>query len=762
MAYLQTEEEIKLIQTHFDELLTHCQKFPAEEIEIIHRAFLLANDAHMGIPRKSGGPYIIHPIAVARIVAVEIGLGHKSIAAALLHDVVEDSHYTLDDIRLLFSDQIAYLVDGLTKIEGASDNNDSSNSKQAENFKKILITLSDDIRVILIKLADRLHNMRTLEFMAPAKQMKIASETMFIYAPLAHRMGFYIIKSELEDLSLKFSQPDAYKKISDKLKQRELDSKDFINRFIAPIIEELKQANITFEISSRFKSVYSTWRKMQVKDIPFEEVFDLFAIRIIFDATEGVPERIQCWHVYTLITEIYRSKIDRLRDWTSTPKANGYEALHCTVMGLGGDWVEVQIRTRRMDEIAERGIAAHWKYKDNEAKENELDRWLKQVKEFLENPNINALEFLDQFRMNLFANDISVFTPKGETKSLPKGATALDLAYLIHTEIGNHAIAAKVNHKLVSLNHVLGSGDQVEIVTTATQKPQLEWLNYVTTARAVSLIKNSLKSESKNNQLKGREIIECELQKFGIRPSTRTYRKLIEAYKVSDKKELFSNVGTGVIQLNNLDKILRHNTPYKWVQYWGMQILGMGSPKKNLRKKITLEYENEKNAKYKRIDRKTPYLLKENVEDKSLSYIIAECCKPIPGDEVVGFVNEDNVSVTIHKRKCPTATKLASQFGDRIVTAKWATHKVLSFLIVLEIKGIDRLGILNELTGIVTGQLGVNIRKLSVESHDGIFEGTIELYVHDTVDLNNLIMQVVKIKGIETVRRIEKIDSTVA
>lgn len=759
MSLLQTEEDKALIQSQFEELLIHCHKCSTEEIESIRRAFLFANEAHKGVRRKSGEPYIVHPIAVARIVAAEIGLGYKSISAALLHDVIEDTDYTLDDIRLLFDDKIVYLVDGLTKIEGAFDNN-ASTSKQAENFKKVLLTLSDDVRVILIKLADRLHNMRTLDSMSADKQMKIAGETMYIYAPLAHRMGFYSIKSELEDLSLKYYQPDAYKEVMSKMQQRELDSKDFVNQFTEPIIQKLNNANITFQISSRFKSIYSTWRKMQTKNIPFEEVYDLFAVRIVFDAAQGVPERTQCWHIYSLITEIYRSKIERLRDWTSTPKANGYEALHCTVMGQGGEWVEVQIRTKRMDDIAERGIAAHWKYKDADSHENELDKWLKQVREFLDNPNIDALEFIDQFRMNLFTNDITVFTPKGETKSLPKGATALDMAYLIHSQIGNHAIAAKVNHKLVPLNHVLRGGDQVEIVTTSTQKPQLEWLNYVATARAVSLIKNALKSESKNNQLKGRNSIEEELRKLGIRPSARTYRKLIEAYKVNDKKELFSNIGTGLIQLDELDKILRENTPYKWVQYWGMQILGIGNPKKNLRKKLLENVDKGKeNGKYTPIDRKSTFLLKENAEDKTLSYIISECCTPIPGDEVIGFVNENNTSVTIHKKKCPEAMRLASQFGDRIVNAKWATHKVLSFLVILEIKGIDRIGILNELTGIITGQLGVNIRKLSIESHDGIFEGMIELYVHDTEDLNDLIARVGKIKGMEAVRRIEKIEN---
>jgi GTP pyrophosphokinase len=746
---LQTPEDQRLIKTKFDELLASCTKCSKEEMEIIRRAFNLANDAHMGVRRKSGEPYIIHPLEVALIVVREIGLGYKSISAALLHDVVEDTDYTVEDIRtrFRFGDKIASMVDGLTKIEGLFD---KSQSKQAENFKKILLTLTDDVRVILIKLADRLHNMRTLDSMPPDKQFQIASETLYLFAPLAHRMGFFEIKSEMEDLSMKYYNPSSYSEIKAKIEKKEEESGKFINDFEQPIIEKLQKAKIEFQISSRFKSVYSTWRKMKTKNVPFEEIYDLFAVRIVFVPTRGVPERTQCWSIYSLITEIYHSKTDRIRDWVGTPKINSYEALHCTLMASGGTWVEIQIRTHRMDEIAERGIAAHWKYKESESEEGEFDKWLQEVKENISKPDVDALQFLDNFKFNLLTPNIYVFTPKGDQYTLPKGSTILDFAYGIHTEIGNRTAAAKVNYILCPLNYVLQSGDQIEIITVENQKPSREWLGYVITPKAKSIIKNALRSEVKEHRKQGRNIIEEKLKELGIKPSARTYRKLINAYNQSTKEEMFSNVGSGLLTLDNFDKIIRENSPQKIVQYWGMQ-LGLGG-RRNMK---SMRKEALKKKQSQEISRKIPYLIKETAEDEAPSFIIADCCKPIPGDEIIGFTDENKTSVTVHKRTCPTASSLAATQGDKIINTQWATHKMLSFLAILEIRGLDRIGILRELTDIIARQLNVNIRKLNIGSHDGIFEGSMELYVHDVEDLNILINHVKSIKGMDVVKRVE-------
>jgi GTP pyrophosphokinase len=700
----------------------------------------------MGVRRKAGEPYILHPLTVAMIVVKEIGLGEDAICAALLHDVVEDADYTVEDIRFSFGDKVAELVDGLTKIEGVFD---KTQSKQAENFKKILLTLITDINVILIKLADRLHNMRTLDAMSERKQFQIASETFYLFAPLADRLGFYKIKTELEDLSLKYYEPAAYKEIKEKIDKKEIESETFIRNFEAPVIEKLKEAEIEFVINSRFKSVYSIWRKMQSKNVPFEEVYDLFAIRIVFKPNSNLPERTQCWAIYSLVTEIYRPKLERLRDWVGTPKANGYEALHCTLMGPGGVWVEVQIKTERMDDIAERGIAAHWKYKMSGQSKKELDNWLQQVRENLMTNEENAENFVSHFKTSLLQPEIYVFTPKGEQRKLPKGATALDFAYDIHSHIGNHAIAAKVNYKLVPLNHVLKTTDQVEIITTRTQKPKKEWIDFVTTVKAKNLIKTALKSEVKEHSKKGKEIIDTKLADLGIQPSARTYRKLIEAYKQTNKDELFSNVGAGLLSLDNFNKVIRENTPQKWVQYWSMQLgLGGRNKIKNLRKLV--EEKQQQTGKSEKINPKSTYFLKDD-----LSYKIAECCKPIPGDEIIGFTDSSTSIVTVHKRKCETAIKLAAQHAEKIINAQWSVHKILSFLAVLEIRGIDRLGILRELTDIIADRLNVNIRKLNIESHDGIFEGYIELYVHDLEDLNLLISTVQQIKGMDSVKRVE-------
>ncbi|MDR2287024.1 MAG: RelA/SpoT family protein [Prevotellaceae bacterium] len=743
---LQTNSEKKLIKEQLEELLSNCRNSTAESKGKIRKAFDFANHAHMGVRRKAGEPYILHPLTVALIVVKEIGLGEDAICAALLHDVVEDADYTVEDIRFSFGDKVAELVDGLTKIEGVFD---KTQSKQAENFRKILLTLMTDINVILIKLADRLHNMRTLDAMTERKQFQIASETFYLFAPLADRLGFYKIKTELEDLSLKYYEPAAYKEIKEKIDKKEIESETFINNFEIPIISKLKEAEIEFVINSRFKSVYSIWRKMQNKNVSFEEVYDLFAIRIVFKPNNNLPERTQCWAIYSLITEIYRPKLERLRDWVGTPKANGYEALHCTLMGPEGVWVEVQIKTERMDDIAERGIAAHWKYKTTSQSKKEFDNWLQQVRENLMANEENAETFVAKFKTNLLLPEIYVFTPKGEQRKLPKGATALDFAYDIHTQIGNRAIAAKVNYKLVPLNHILKSTDQVEIITTRTQKPKKEWLDFVTTVKAKNLIKSALKSEVKEHSKKGKEIIDKKLADLGIQPSARTYRKLIEAYKQGNKDALFSNVGAGLLNLDNFNKVIRENTPQKWVQYWSMQLGLSGRSKiKNLRKIV--EERQQLNEKPEKINPKSTYLLKDD-----LSYKIAECCKPIPGDEIIGFTDDSASIITVHKRKCATAMKLAAQHAEKIVNAQWSVHKILSFLAILEIRGIDRIGILRDLTDIVADRLNVNIRKLNIESHDGIFEGFIELYVHDLEDLNILINAVQHIKGMDSVKRVE-------
>ena len=557
LAVLSNTEEQKA-KEQFEWLLHNCSRCntPGDR-ELIEKAFKLAFDAHKGMRRKSGEPYIFHPIEVAKIVNQEIGLGPKSVASALLHDVVEDTDYTIEDIENLFGDKIASIIDGLTKISGVFDN---KSSLQAENFRKMLLTLSDDVRVILIKLADRLHNMRTLESLPENKRIKISGETIYLYAPLAHRLGLYAIKTELEDLSLKHRYPKIYSDLLQNVSENEQKRQHFINKFALPIIEKLNGSGIEFDISGRPKSIYSIWNKMQTKNIHFEEVYDLLAIRIVFEPLPSIPEKTQCWNIYSLITDIYMPKPDRIRDWVSTPKANGYEALHATVMGPNGKWVEVQIRTKRMDEIAEKGYAAHWKYKQTDTHENELDKWIRRIREMLENQDSNALEFLDDFKLNLFASEILVFTPKGQIISLPKDATALDFAYEIHSQIGNKAIGAKVNHKLVPLNNHLASGDQVEIITSDKQKTQREWLNYVITAKAKTSIKNALKAETKNRIEKGKQTLEEKLKELDLRPSSRIFKKLLPAYEVVSKDELYSKIGSGIITLPDLKKILKKNS----------------------------------------------------------------------------------------------------------------------------------------------------------------------------------------------------------
>ena len=741
-----TADDISRIETEYSLLtdnLYRCDK-PGDR-ELIDKAFRFANEAHRDMYRNSGEPYIIHPINVARIVNQEIGLGAKSVSAALLHDVVEDTGIPLEEISKQFGPKIASLIDGLTKISGTY--NKETNSLQAENFRKMLMTLSDDFRVILVKIADRLHNMRTLDSMPEHKRMKIAGETIYLYAPLAHRLGLFAIKTELEDLSFKFRHPRIYDEIVRKVKMDEKKNLALINRFSLPIIEALNNNNIIFDISGRFKSIYSIWKKMQSKNVPFEEVYDLLAVRIVFEPGPEMSERAQCWQIYSLITDIYTPKPDRLRDWISRPKSNGYEALHLTVMGPEGRWVEVQIRSQRMDDIAERGFAAHWKYKgDMSQTESELDKWLKHIREMLANPMSDPLTFLDEFKMSLFSSEIMVFTPKGLLVNLPKGASALDFAYEIHTDIGNKSIGAKVNYKLSPLSTTLQSGDQVEIITSNIARPEKEWLEYAHTAKARNAIKDALRDESTDRIQKGMDMLEQKLSELGILPNSDIIKKLLDNYELLNKDELYSRIGLGLINLDELRKVLKKAPEGSLRKYWKLAIGGV--TRRNAETK-------EAPAQADKIDKSQPYLLRENVDNTTSSYVIASCCQPIPGDEVIGYLDHSN-SLIVHKPKCPAAVKLMSSEGNRIIPVRWTIHKLASFLARISINGIDRIGLVNEVTTIISKELNVNIRNINVSVYDGIFEGTIDLFVHHTRDLNNLIMQLSNIKGIASVKRIEE------
>ncbi|MFZ0280371.1 MAG: RelA/SpoT family protein [Bacteroidales bacterium] len=737
------EEDIKNIQTEYDSLVNNLLRSnnPGDR-ELIDKAFRIANKAHWNMRRKSGEPYVIHPIAVAKVVNQEIGLGARSIATALLHDVVEDTEYSLEDVKRDFGDKIANLIDGLTKISGTYDKG-SSSSMQAENFRRMLLTLSDDLRVILIKIADRLHNMRTLESMPENKRMKVAGETIFLYAPLANRLGLYAIKSELEDLSFKFRQPMIYQDIASKLKHGEKKYMSLINKFSLPIIEKLTEAGIKFDINGRPKSIFSIWKKMQSKNVPFEEVYDVLAVRIVFKPIAGIPEKTTCWNIYSMITDSYLPKPDRLRDWISRPKPNGYEALHLTVMGPEGKWVEVQIRSERMDEIAERGYASHYKYKGDNSPETELDKWIKKIRMMLENPLEDPIEFLDEFKMNLFSSEIMVFTPKGVLVSMPKGASALDFAYEIHTEIGNKAIGAKINYRLNPISATLMSGDQVEIITSDIAKPEKEWLSFVTTSKAKEAIKSQLKTESTSRIQKGMTMLETKLGELGVAPNSEIVKKLMLSYEVVNKDELYSGIELGTINLENLKKIVRPSPSKNVIKYWELKLLG--------NKKTKKEDEEEPAEK---IDGNIPFLLRENIENSGQSYEIAKCCNPIPGDEVLGYRSPEG-SIIIHKPKCPVAIRIMSNEGNRIIAVKWAIHKLVSFLARISMTGVDRIGLVNDITNIISSELKVNMTNVNISVRNGIFEGTIDLFVHHTQDLNNLILKISNVSGIESIKRVE-------
>lgn len=740
---LQTKADQRLIADYYDDLCrSFDQRISEEGKERIHKAFEFANNAHAGVKRKSGEPYIIHPIAVATIVSAEIGLGATSIIAALLHDVVEDTDYTLTDMQDLFGEKVASIVDGLTKL--SDEFTAQHDSKQAINFRKMLMTLSDDVRVILIKLADRLHNMRTLESMAPHKQLKIAAETLYIFAPLAHRLGLYAIKTELEDLSLKYKQPETYNLIKFRLHNQKEKRDYLVTQFIKPIEEVLANEGISFNISSRLKSVYSIWNKMQTKGISFDEIYDLLAIRIVFKPKGNMVEKRQCFDILSLVTDIYKPKPDRIRDWITIPKANGYEALHVTVMGPEGKWVEVQIRTERMDAIAERGFAAHYKYKEELSPETELDRWLEKIREMLQNPESDALEFLDDFTMNLYPREIVIFTPKGKMVNLPKGASVIDLAYEIHTDLGNHCIGAKISHKLVPVSHVLESGDQVEILTSKSQKPDIEWLKFITTAKAKGKVKQAFKLDKKRHFEQGREIIEEKLKTYNIRPTSDTLKKLTAYYNLSNKDQLYAQVGMGFIDFNDIENILKSRRKKKLANYWKLSF-----GKKDAEEEIDLELPDKK------IDKKSTFILKEEPEEAN--YTLAKCCQPIPGDNVLGYLTSNN-HVVIHKRNCPVANKLMSQQGDRIITAEWTKFKRRSYLTRLKLNGFDRIGIVSEITNVISKLNNINMRTVMFDTHDGIFEGELFLYIHNVEDLNNLIARLMKIKGVDNIERMEKVE----
>jgi len=701
------EEDIKRIQSEFDSLINNLQRCnkPGDR-ELIEKAFKIANEAHWNMRRKSGDPYILHPISVAKIVNQEIGLGAKSIAAALLHDVVEDTDYSLEDIKRDFGSKIASLIDGLTKISGTY-NKETSSSMQAENFRKMLLTLSDDLRVILIKIADRLHNMRTLDSMPENKKMKVAGETIFLYAPLTNRLGLYAIKSELEDLSFRFRQPMIYEEIASKLKHSEKRYFTLINKFSLPIIDKLTEAGLKFDINARPKSIFSIWKKMQSKNVPYEEIYDVLAVRIVFEPVPGIPEKTTCWNIYSIITDYYLPKPDRLRDWISRPKPNGYEALHLTVMGPQGKWIEIQIRSTRMDDIAERGYAAHWRYKGDDSQESELDKWIKKIRQMLENPLEDPIEFLDEFKMNLFSSEIMVFTPKGTLISLPKGASALDFAYEIHTEVGNKAIGAKINYKLNPINAILMSGDQVEIITSDIAKPVKEWLSFVHTAKAREAIKDALRTESKNRIQRGMEILESKLNELGVAPNSEILKKIMQSFDIANKDELYSGIELGIINLDNLKKIIRKNPSRNVMKYWELKLLGSKKEKKEE------EHSTEK------IDTSVPFLLRENIDNAEQSYEIAKCCNPIPGDEVTGYLSPEG-AIIIHKPKCPVAIRLMSNEGNRIIAVKWAIHKLVAFLARINMTGVDRIGLANEITNIISSELKVNMTNINISVSNGI------------------------------------------
>ena len=729
--YYSKEDEI-VIDDAWQDLKRSCNKICKGEDDwnLINRAFFLAKEAHQGVRRRSGEPYLLHPIAVAKIVIEEIGLGVKSVIAALLHDVVEDTDYTIEDIERIFGHKIASMVDGLTKMSGVFN---ADTSAQAEYFRKVLLTLSDDVRVILIKIADRLHNMRTLGYMPKDKQIKITGETIHLFAPLAYRLGLFPIKSELEDLCMKYRFPDEYNEIQRKIEETEPERQQYINKFCEPIHAILQKNGIEYEISGRIKSIYSIWSKMQRKQISFDEIYDLFAIRIVFKALPFPSEKTQCWQIYSSITDIYAPKPDRLRDWISMPKANGYEALHSTVMGADGIWVEVQIRTQRMEEIADRGFAAHWKYKHATLSQNEdaFDNWLSKIRDALSGSTENAVEFLDNFKLSLYTSEITVFTPKGEQRKLPFGATALDFAYDIHTKIGNKAIGAKINHKIEPVTKQINSGDQIEIITADNASPKPEWIDIVITTKAKQAIASFLKREREDNISHGLAIFEEKLAQFDITLSGSVLRKVMQAYGCRNKDELYSKIGAGIISLDNIEKIIKSSSASKILKFW------------KLWRDSKPENGDEEGSDA------------SEITSNDDQFAIASCCNPLPGDSVVGFKDPMTGKIIVHKASCNELNRLASLFGKNIIRdqIRWSQHRAVSYLSTIEIRGIDRMGLLLEISRVVSEDFSINIREVSISSHDGIFEGKISIYVQDADSLNAIMDKFRSLKGVESVKR---------
>jgi len=728
---IDEEKEKKEILNAYRGLLRSIKvKRTPEDTKFIRKAFDVAVEAHKEMRRKSGEPYIYHPIAVARICAEEIGLGATSIACALLHDTVEDTDITLDDVETLFNLKCRNIIDGLTKLSGIVD---LSKSAQAENFRKMMLTIPEDMRVIFIKLADRLHNMRTLGSMRKDKQLKIAAETSFIYAPLAHRLGLYAIKSELDDLSLKYTEPDSYHDIESKLEKTKPIRERFIKKFSSPIIENLKKQGLQFSIKGRPKSIHSIWNKIHKKNVDFEEIFDVFAIRIIID-TEIENEKTDCWKAYSIVTDNYIPNPERLRDWVSRPKQNGYESLHTTVMSPTGKWVEVQIRTKRMDEIAEKGLAAHWKYKEDSDKESGFDQWINQVRELIENKDTDALDFVDDFKLNLFAKEIFVFTPNGDLRTLPTGATALDFAFEIHSDVGSKCIGAKVNYKLVPLSHKLASGDQIEIITSQKQSPKEDWLNYVITSKAKSRIKASLKDEKKKVASDGKEILIRKLNSLKVNATDENLKELLKLYEIAEHTELYFQIAKGKLDLKKIKPLV---------------IKGGNLKHGTISKTIKESFE----ALYQKVaGKKEELIIGDNIG--KMDYKLAPCCNPIPGDDVFGFVTI-NDGIKIHRNSCPNARQLMANYAYRVIKATWKSKELVEFLTGVHFTGIDDIGLVNQITTIISDDKGVNMKSISFESNDGIFEGKVMLFVNDKRHLSELINHLKKVKGMKTVDRID-------
>jgi len=728
------DRDYNLVEGAFQDLLNSIEyKTEDADNQLITRAFQLAKDAHKGVHRKSGEPYITHPIAVAQIVATEIGLGPTSIATALMHDVVEDSDYTLEDIENMFNPNIARLIDGLTKISGVVS---MESSMQLENYRKMLLTISDDVRVILIKLADRLHNMRTMQGMPAHKQLKIASETLFIYAPLAHRLGLFRIKTELEDISLKYTEPEMFEDLSNKME--ELVNRDFeyLNKFTRTVSGELKKAGLKFEVKKRTKSIFSIRRKMSNQQVSFDEVYDKYAIRIILDSTLA-NEKSDCWKAYSVVTENYSPNPNRLRDWISSPKSNGYESIHSTVMGPEGHWVEVQIRTKRMDDIAENGFAAHWKYKEDSSGSNQLDSWLRRIREFLDNPDNDSEDFIDSFKMNLFSSEIFVFTPRGEMVTLPKGATALDFAFDVHSEVGAHCLGTKVNGKLVPLSSPLKSGDQIEVLTSMKQEPKEDWLSFVKTGKAKQRIRQSLKKEKQLITGQGQITLERKLKVLKLKSTHSNIQKLVNYFGLKNPDELFYKVGLGVIDNKKLREYARETAGL--VNYFKRRIV-----KSSYAKQKPLSKEAKKDL-----------MLVFGTDEHEMEYTLAKCCNPIPGDRVFGFVTTAE-GLKVHRDDCPNAVLLQSRFANRTLKAKWVDKKGTFATINLLIEGMDRIGLVNDVTKVISSELSLNIKAISFAVDDGLFTGQVTIEVADKVALTDTITNIKQLEGISTVSRVGK------